>query len=86
MLDQLNSFLAEDQHKRLEKISTQTRKEEFLGVRSILLELYQNYERRLGPSPTSRTAVELTQDEQEGPILGLQRCTQGMMRDVLIRE
>ena len=71
MLDQLNSFLAEDQHKRLEKISTQTRKEEFLGVRSILLELYQNYERRLGPSPTSRTAVELTQDELGRPYLRL---------------
>ena len=69
MLDQLHSFLAEDQHKRLEKISTQTRKEEFLGVRSILLELYQNYERSLGPSPTSRAAVELTQDELGRPYL-----------------
>ena len=71
MLDQLNSFLAEDQHKRLENISTQTRKEEFLGVRSILLELYQNYERSLGPSPTSRVAVELTQDELGRPYLRL---------------
>jgi len=71
MLDQLNSFLAEDQHKRLEKISTQTRKEEFLGVRSILLELYQNYENSLGLSPTSRAAVELTQDELGRPYLRL---------------
>jgi phosphopantetheinyl transferase len=71
MLDQLNSFLAEDQRKRLEKISTQTREEEFLGVRSILYQLYQNYERSLGPSPTSRAAVELTQDELGRPYLRL---------------
>lgn len=71
VLDQQNSFLAEDQYNRLEKISTQTRKEEFLGVRSMLLELYQNYERSLGQSPTSRAAVELTQDALGRPYLRL---------------
>jgi len=71
MLDQLNSFLAEDQHKRLEKINTQSRKEEFLSVRSLLLELHQNYEGSLGQSPTSRASVELTQDELGRPYLRL---------------
>ena len=37
----LMSFLAEDQHNRLEKMTNLIRREEFLGVRSILFELYQ---------------------------------------------
>ncbi len=71
MMKQLNSFLAEDQLKRLEKISTQTRKEEFLGVRNMLLELHQYYKRSLGQSPISHTAVELTQNELGRPYLRL---------------
>lgn len=73
ILDQLNSFLAEDQLKRLQKISTQTRKEEFLGVRSMLLELHQNYECSLGQSPISNAAVELTQNELGRPYLRLKK-------------
>ena len=64
----LMSFLAEDQHNRLEKMTNLIRREEFLGVRSILFELYQKYELCLGQSSTSQ-AVKLTQDEFGRPYL-----------------
>lgn len=66
--DPLMSFLAEDQHNRLEKMTNLTRREEFLGVRSILLKLYQKYELILGQSSTSQV-VKLTQDEYGRPYL-----------------
>lgn len=66
--DPLMSFLAEDQHNRLEKMTNLTRREEFLSVRRVLLKLYQKYELCLGQSLTSQ-AVKLTQDEFGRPYL-----------------
>jgi len=66
--DPLMSFLAEDQHNRLGKMTNLTRREEFLGVRSILLKLYQKYELCLGQPITSQP-VKLTQDEYGRPYL-----------------
>ena len=73
--DSLASFLAVDQHKRLEKINIQTRKAEFLGVRSILFKLYQKYKLNQGQLPTSQADIKLTQDVLGRPYLGLSKTS-----------
>ncbi|MBK98235.1 MAG: hypothetical protein CL672_05520 [Balneola sp.] len=84
--DSLASFLAVDQHKRLEKISTKTRKVEFLGVRSILFKLYQRYKLSQGLLPTSQADVYLTQDELGRPYLGLSKMSTRNNRETVYKK